>query len=69
MRDPERINEILSLIKSIWVYIPDLRLMQLLINALPVAKAGISNDYYYVEDAILIKYLKKFLKNIKENSI
>lgn len=63
MRDPERIDKILNIIKSIWVSYPDLRLMQLLINTLPRDESGISGDYYYyMEDDNLLKYLKDFLK-------
>lgn len=62
MRDPERIDKILNIIKSIWVSYPDLRLMQLLINTLPRDESGTSGDYYYMEDDNLLKYLKDFLK-------
>jgi len=45
MRDPARIDRILSLVRKIWVKHPDLRLTQLIMNAL-----AINSDPYYIED-------------------
>ena len=36
MRDPKRIEPILSLIREIWTKHPDLRLTQLIMNALNI---------------------------------
>ena len=44
MRDPKRIKPMLKLIEEIWLRYPDLRLMQLLGNALG------PGDPYYRED-------------------
>jgi len=54
MRDPKRIEPMLSLIREIWTHHPDLRLMQLLMNALKI-----NRDPYYIEDDDLQKALKK----------
>ena len=67
MRNPERINEILNLIKSIWVYYPDMRLMQLMISILPKEGAWYDGDYFYMGDEELVKHLKYYLNGIKEN--
>jgi len=57
MRDPNRIEPILSLIREIWYKYPDLRLTQLIMNSLKM-----NQDPYYVEDEILEKALKKYIK-------
>ena len=48
MRDPERIDRILEIVRKIWKKHPDLRLMQLLLNA-----TG-DGDHYHMEDSELI---------------
>ena len=63
MRDPERIEEILFLIKSIWVQYPDLRLMQLLCNAITFPE-----DTFYTEDDDLVEMLKLHAKKLKEDN-
>lgn len=60
MRDPERIEPILSLIREIWTKAPDLRLTQLIMNALKA-----NYDPYYIEDDDLEKALKDYNKQIK----
>lgn len=57
MRDPARIPRILDLVREIWCKNPDLRLSQLIINAL-----GVAFDPYYIEDDILEKALKEYKK-------
>lgn len=59
MRDPKRIDRILSIIKEIWEQNPDLRLMQLLLNT------TLSADPYYIEDDILEKELEYYKKTSK----
>lgn len=62
MRDPERIDEVLTKIRLIWKRFPDLRLMQLLLNVIPNSSIA-----YFVEDEDLTKALLKFyLENINE---
>jgi hypothetical protein len=60
MRDPQRIKPIISLIEEIWNKAPDLRLTQLIMNAL-----GINYDPYYIEDDDLEKALNEYNKMIK----
>jgi len=60
MRDPERIAPILELIKEIWEKCPDLRLTQLIMNAL-----RLNQDPYYIEDDDLLKALQKYNSNFK----
>ncbi len=52
-RDPKRIRKILKEVGDIWETHTDLRLGQLLLNAMTNGK-----DLYYVEDDELIKMLK-----------
>jgi len=60
MRDPERIDRILDIVKSIWKIAPDLRLLQLLHNVLPH-----DNVAYYFEDDELETALKKCYFKVK----
>lgn len=55
MRDPQRIDRIIELIRGIWKTYPDLRLTQLIMNTLNMTK-----DPYYVEDDILEKKLREY---------
>ena len=48
MRDPKRISKILKYVEKIWKKNPDLRLMQLLLNA---------RTHYYTEDDDLLDLL------------
>ncbi len=66
MRDPKRIDTILSLIREIWQDMPDLRLTQLIMNALKM-----NSDPYYVEDDklehALIQLYEEYNRNRGEN--
>lgn len=58
MRDPNRINKILKVIKIIWTECPDLRLLQLIINALHNAEMTITpSSVFHVEDEVLMEKL------------
>ena len=57
MRDPKRIDVILTQISNIWHANPDLRLGQLICNFIP------ENMLYYVEDDKLIETLKNGYKS------
>lgn len=61
MRDPKRIEPMLSLIREIWYRAPDLRLTQLIMNALKM-----NEDPYHVEDEILKKALKEYKEMVEE---
>jgi hypothetical protein len=58
MRDPARIERMLGLVTKIWYSAPDLRLTQLIMNAL-----NMNSDPYYVEDDKLEDALKAYCKN------
>ena len=62
MRELERIDRILNLIRVIWIKSPDQRLLQLLINN------GVINDGndWYLEDDDLENHLLKLTKKSKE---
>jgi hypothetical protein len=54
-RDPARIERMLKLVKKIWSDSPDLRLTQLIMNALRM-----NSDPYYIEDDKLEDALKSY---------
>ncbi len=54
MRDPDRIDRILSLLKKFWHRHPDLRLGQIMSNVAPN-----THDPFYIEDNILEERLKE----------
>ncbi|HPG30412.1 MAG TPA: hypothetical protein PKY81_07425 [bacterium] len=60
MREKERMERIFSKIKLVWDKDPDLRLMQLLINA--VQPKDPSSELYYYEDTNLEKQLDNFIQ-------
>lgn len=72
MRDPKRIDKILDTIKEIWVKSPDLRLCQLLGNALQKTDTFsyiTDTEFYYLEDDILLQRLKdRYFKNQDNNN-
>ena len=57
MRDPNRIEPIIQLIREIWYIQPDLRLTQLIMNALRM-----NRDPYHIEDDHLFEALKDYKK-------
>jgi len=61
MRDPKRIKPILKVIEEIWEKNPDLRLTQLLMDAL-----NMNIDPYFIEDDTLLDCLNK-LEMRKDN--
>lgn len=56
MRDPNRIGPMLELLRTIWEKRPDLRLGQLILNAVGEPKL------YHAEDDFLAKRLKESYK-------
>ena len=62
MRDPKRIKKVLKVLEGVWKQYPDLRLGQLLENALPANQ----NCIFYLEDGDLILALLEFVGHEKE---
>lgn len=58
LRDPERIDRIMSLIKKVWKHYPDLRLTQLIMNVLKF-----QGDPYHIEDIDLEEALKEYCRD------
>lgn len=59
MRDPKRIPRVLKEIERIWKKYPDLRLCQLIINAIPPTKA-----VFHVEEDQLLENLREYDANM-----
>jgi uncharacterized protein YihD (DUF1040 family) len=53
-------EEVLKQIKKIWNELPELRLMQLLLNSMDP-----KDDHYYITDNQLINRLKSYYKHYK----
>lgn len=65
MRDPERIEPILEIIRFYWNQNPELRLMQLLFNAAKLQNPT-RDDFFYLEDEALIEALADMRTKIEE---
>lgn len=50
MRDKNRIDRIIGKLRTAWIHNPDLRLGQLVMNAIALAKNESVNDIFYIED-------------------
>jgi len=55
-RDPERIDDVLGLVRAIWEEYPDLRLGQLLLN---IVRYGAESRVYGMEDDELMERLRE----------
>jgi len=64
MREKERIERILNLLREIWEIEPDLRLGQILVNA---ASSFEVNPFYF-EDSDLEESLKEFLDKLLQRT-
>ena len=64
MRDPERIDEILDLVRQVWLQDPDLRLGQIIVNAARPRNA--CPEIFAVEDTALRRGLARFLENLRQ---
>jgi hypothetical protein len=64
MRDPGRIEKVLAAIHEAWLENPDLRLGQLLINA--VRPADPCPELYSIEDTKLLRKLKDLVDQMRE---
>lgn len=59
MRDPARIDEMVALLRALWMKYPDWRLGQLILNAHAVASAP--GEAYFAEDDVLEHGLRTLL--------
>ena len=64
MRDPERIDEILGLVRQVWLQDPDLRLGQIIVNA--VRPGNTCPEIFAVEDTALRRGLIRFLESLRQ---
>lgn len=60
MRDPKRITPICNRLAAAWSAAPDLRLGQLIVNA--VYTASSNSDPFYIEDDALVKAIESFVE-------
>ena len=60
MRDPARIDQILELLRQVWTHSPDLRLGQLIVNA--VRPREPCPEVFSIEDPVLARRLERMLK-------
>lgn len=59
MRDPARIDPMLDLLRQVWMRSPDLRLGQLIVNA--VAAREPCPEVFAIEDTVLARRLERLL--------
>lgn len=69
MRDPKRITDAMSTLSKIWKKYPDLRLGQLMSNALHMGPNLDPANLFYIEDEKLIEMIKMFDKKVTEKRI
>ena len=62
MRDPNRIDIILTQLGELWKQLPDWRLMQLIVNL----QYWVGSDMFYHEDERFIEELKHFIEGEKQ---
>ena len=62
MRDPNRIDIILTQLGELWKQLPDWRLMQLIVNL----QYWVGSDMFYYEDERFIEELKQFIEGEKQ---
>ena len=62
MRDIDRIEPLLGLIKLLWIAYPDMRLGQLIYNAAAITGWG-NKDIFYLEDDQLYKGIKELMND------
>lgn len=64
MRDPERIDAMLDLIREVWQDNPVLRLGQLIMKAARMREPTTEN-IFYIEDGSLAKGLRRYIELVK----
>ncbi len=67
MRNPERIEEMLSTLRTLWENKPDLRLAKIIVNAARPAMA--CPQIFYVEDDVLLQGMREIYPSAEETSI
>lgn len=60
MRDPKRIEKVLSQLRMLWNTYPDLRLGQLIINVTNLQGDDTANQLFYMEDDELEKRIQEY---------
>jgi len=65
MRDPRRIEQILDVVREIWEREPDLRLGQIVVNA--VRPSEPCPQIFYAEDDDLLKGLREYVRLVRAN--
>lgn len=69
MRDSSRIDHVLGVIKRAWQQEPDLRLCQLLSNAVGMATHQETTDCFYTEDDVLLQGLELYIEEIFRSAV
>ncbi len=64
MRDPSRIDHVLEAIRKVWILKPDMRLGQLLFNALR-ARGDPASDLFSVDDTALVRKVDSFAERLR----
>lgn len=64
MRDPERIDDILDLVRQVWLQDPDLRLGQIIVNA--VRPRNACPEIFAFEDTALRRGLARSLESLRQ---
>jgi len=60
MRDPARIDQILELVRQVWIRSPDLRLGQLIVNAVRPDQPCL--PVFSIEDTVRARRLERMLR-------
>lgn len=67
MRDPARIDDVLAAVRAAWAESPDLRLGQLIVNA--VRPTNPCPEVFYTEDDALVQGLKSFRELLQAGKV
>ncbi len=67
MRDPARIDDVLAALRAAWVESPDLRLGQLIVNA--VRPTNPCPEVFYTEDEALVRGLNSFRELLRTTKV
>lgn len=67
MRDPARIDDVLAALRTAWAESPDLRLGQLIVNA--VRPTNPCPEVFYTEDEALVRGLNSFRELLQATKV